>query len=77
MLFSNLLSIRWHKHVLVMQIMYTVILLYVQFYNMQEADALLGTFGGIENKFNSCWLISAIQLLNSTALHKFLFGESM
>lgn len=45
--------------------------------NMQEEDALLGTCGGIENKFNSCWLISAIQLLNSTALHKLLCGESM
>lgn len=44
-------------------------------YNMQEADALLGTFGGIENKFDSCWLISAIQLLNSTSLHTFLSGE--
>lgn len=46
----------------------------IQSYAMQEADALLGTCG-IENKFNSCWLISSIQLLNSTALHKFLCGE--
>ena len=40
-----------------------------------QENIVLEAGGGIENKFNSCWLISAVQLINLTGLHQFLCGE--
>ena len=39
-----------------------------------QVDKEMHLFGGIQNKDNSCWLSSIIQLMNTTNIYQFICG---